>query len=658
MKQLSDKWLALFSMAASGIVLAVILFLSEGFNGGGDSVIHYFLARFGFAYPQNFLNLWGRPFYTIATFPFAQLGIKGVMGLHIILALLTAWLAYLTMRLLQAKSTYLVPFFVIFIPVYLEAIFSAIPDTFFGFLLVFSVYLFFRKQYILSAVILSFLPFTRLEGMLLLPVTGVVFLLVRQWKSILFLTTGSLLFTFIGGLYFHDFLWIVHQFPYFTNHSVYSQFSGSIFRFIDAYPYVFGLPLSLLFIAGIVLVLISLLSRSSTRSSKGALFSFFLLIILPALIYFGLHTYLYWQGKGGSIGLVRVMAAIAPLIGMTAFWAYQSLVERFIVQLWLKIALHLVLLFMIIQASFLVYKFPVDQGIEEQLVCKATLWLEKTPYIDRKIFYTAPYVPYFLGMDPYDNKRGQILWNHHPEAPFLDETIPFSLGTIIFWDTHFGHHESRVPLDSLMKLSSLRLLNRFANTPPHRTMGGIPYEIYIFEKNPPGVTSNNYLIRDSLEQAPLSALLYKEIGHHGFEEPDGMISKEELADTQAFSGVQSCFLSEREYLNGINAPVQDFTIKRENLIVEITLELFPLVDFRKNKVKLVVSLENSSRSDFYWSHDFGENDAALNCWNSFHFRIQLPEIKTESDYLKVYLWNIGKQGLFVDDFRVGLYMPH
>jgi len=88
----------------------------------------------------------GRPLFSILSSPFAQFGFYGIKVFNVILALMTMLLGFLTAKKLGYSSKLLAFVMIGFAPIYFITIFSALTEILAGFVLILSVYLFFRKS--------------------------------------------------------------------------------------------------------------------------------------------------------------------------------------------------------------------------------------------------------------------------------------------------------------------------------------------------------------------------------------------------------------------------------------------------------------------------------------------------------------------------------
>ncbi|MCK9421879.1 MAG: hypothetical protein M0Q38_04725 [Bacteroidales bacterium] len=68
----------------------------------------------------------------------------------------------------------------------------------------------------------------------------------------------------------------------------------------------------------------------------------------------------------------------------------------------------------------------------------------------------------------------------------------------------------------------------------------------------------------------------------------------------------------------------------------------------------VISIENNGNSYNYSSAILNKLNLRQNQWNKVVIRAPLDQVKSQNDVLKVYIWNPGKQKIFIDDLKVDL----
>ncbi|MDD4109890.1 MAG: hypothetical protein PHH93_14330, partial [Prolixibacteraceae bacterium] len=222
------------------ILIQVFLLLFNGSTyGGADNIGHYQIARYSFKYPELFLDLWGKPVYTTLVAPFTLYGYKAAKAFNLILTLLTLWMSSkITDHLFPGRSVFAI-ILIAFSPVYFLLAISCLTEILFSFVLIAAIFLFIKNRYSLSAVVISFIPFIRTEGFIILPVFALAFLLKRSHLSVFLLFTGTLIYSLTGYFVSGDILWVVNQMPYSLGESIYG--SGRLFHFIEKSPDIFGI---------------------------------------------------------------------------------------------------------------------------------------------------------------------------------------------------------------------------------------------------------------------------------------------------------------------------------------------------------------------------------------------------------------------------------
>ena len=488
MKGVFDKYLYLIVLAGCLILLFILSLLSEGYFGGADNINHYFISHYAFKYPLLFLNSWGRPLYTILSSPFAQFGFHGAVLFNVFLGILTAFIAYRVVKKLEITPPVLIILFVCFTPLYCIMLLTSLTEILFGFVLVLAIYFFFQKKYVLSSVIISFLPFARSEGFILLIIFFLAYLLKKEFKAIPFLLSGFLFFSLTGCFFYKDLLWVIHKFPYVKKHSVYLE-TGPLLYFFNKRQFIFGLPYQILFLFGLSGLILRFFSKDKHLKVKA--FYEFLLILLPFVIYFIFHSFLFWKGIGGSVGEIRVMAGILPLSAIICLMGYQMIDVVFLRERWRKLLFAIVVISWCLFTNFTVFQYPVNLGPEETIIKQATSWVQSRNFSKKPVYFTDLNSCFFLGLDPYDTKQSFQLW-----TPRYLDFIPDS--SILIWDAHFGPNESKISLDSLNLNAHFKLLKIFKPPSERKTYGGHSYEVDIFMKLPVTEVSFNLAIRDSI----------------------------------------------------------------------------------------------------------------------------------------------------------------
>lgn len=451
-------------------LLLVLAIVSTGTPESGDSYQHYLMAKYSFQHPELLLDLWGKPVFTLLSAPFAAAGFIGINIFNILCAVGTSWLGYRIAKKLDLRLPWLAVFFTMFAPIYFICIISGLTEPLFGLILIASVYLFISKRFLWGSLLISFLPFVRSEGNGIILLFLLVLLLRRQWKAVPLLAAGTLAYTAIGYFYHDDIFWLINHHPY-QGESVYGK--GDLFHFIYEAPAIVGKPLSFLFVAGIAALLIRLI-----RFKKQALQPFFteefLLIAGACALYVAGHSYVHWKGISGSSGTIRVMAAIAPAVGLVAL---RGISDLFSLISYHKVVMYpamIVLLYFVITSPFRHYEIPMQRFGEEVQLAECSEWMKAEQLADRKIVYFYPYLAYSLDIDPFNWEKRGILY---------EQGLNTEKGSIIVWDSHFGPVECMLPLERMEADSTLLMLNRFRSASWFDAEGKEKYfEVVVFEK--------------------------------------------------------------------------------------------------------------------------------------------------------------------------------
>lgn len=338
-------------------LIAGLSLLSEGYFGGADNISHYFISHYAFKYPHLFLSAWGRPVYTIISAPFALFGLQTVKLLNVMLGVATAWYAWRIAVMLKIHPAWPAMIFVCFAPLYFVMMPTALTEILFSFLAVISAYFFLKEKYIVAAILFSLLPFARSEGYLLIPIFLVALLWVRQLKAIPFLATGIIFFSLAGWICFGDILCLINRFPYPVNytHPIYHE-TGSLWHFFNRRNLIIGLPLEILFLAGVAGMIRDLFSRDGSIRNNARLLG--ILVFSPFLGYLALHSFLYWKAMGGSMGLERVMAAVLPLAAIVSLKGLCEVMKFFSFSRWVTWTLPVLVTSVVVVIPFITYKIP------------------------------------------------------------------------------------------------------------------------------------------------------------------------------------------------------------------------------------------------------------------------------------------------------------
>jgi len=456
------------------IFFLIILWKTEGYIGEADSLTHYRFSRYSWRFPEFLLHHWAKPLFTLLTSPFAQFGHGGMALFNLLAGLASAYLAWLSARKLGYNSRYLIPVMLFFMPVYSLNVLSGLTEVLFGLNIILTTYLCLDKKYLPAAIVISFSPLVRTEGIILMAVFGLFFLIKKQYRYIPWFLTGSLVYSIIGYFHFNDFFWLITQMPYAEGAAdLYGK--GKITYFVDVSPKIFGPFTSIMIALGIVLIIIDLV-----RKRTKIIYDEALLVLLPFVIYFLAHSVMWWSGIGKSFGMHRYMIAIMPLGALLTIRAF-NLMKNYFDSLTRKktygIIFTVIFTLLIISQPFKILPaFPQKFGVRDKVMYEASHYIIENDLNKNKIYYYDPAFIYFIGFDPFDPDQARE-FVPNPANPHID----IKENEIVIWDGHFSHLLN-LNLDSLKASPYFNELAIFE--PPYTIIVfGTEYKVGIFQRN-------------------------------------------------------------------------------------------------------------------------------------------------------------------------------
>lgn len=618
-KKIEEHLLYIFFVAFTFLQVFIMLFgKSEYGYGGADNIAHYQIAKYAFKYPELFLDLWGKPVYTALLAPFAQLGYKIANSFNILAAVVTMLLSVkITNRIFPGKALFSVVL-IAFAPVYFFLSVSCLTEVLFSLFLLTAVYFVVEKRFDLSAIILSFLPFIRSEGVIILPVFAIAFLLQRSYRSILFLAVGSLFYSLIGYFVFGDFLWIITQQPYSMGESIYG--SGELFHFVKKSNFIFGIPLLVLICFGLVYWTFELIKKRNFRSDNAILF---ITIVGSWILYFAAHSYVWWKGTGGSLGLTRVIGGVIPLAVLTGMKTADFLSSR-IKKPSIVYGVFSFLTALQIVLLFTQNKIMSSTDTTEELIKKSADYICFNEE-GKKVFYFNPMVIHFLDYDPYDTK--QCNWGVGDK---IQPSNSMNWGDILVWDAHFGANEGGIQLEVLENDRFLKKEKSFYPVEKVIVLGGYDYSVHIFKK----AASKNYpaLANEQFEKT-LNFESYEQAQVH-------------LIDDRKVWKLDAS----QEYSPSIT--VTPDVIKRYELLnIKASVNYKSLEYLDNDKVLLIISVDNKGKNLRYEKMALISSDYS---WNEVEIEAKMPANIPETSTIKIYVWNKDKKNILIDHISLNI----
>lgn len=610
-------------IALLGIYLLVSVVLTIVFDGtgdDGDSIVHYFFSRYAFEHPANFLNHWAKPFFVLLTSIPAQFGLDGMKIFNSLCMIGASWYAYRMAAWLAIPKAWLIPLLVLCTPMSLSHGLSGLTEPLFAFWLTWSLWLILSRRVLLGCLVLSFLPFIRSEGLIVICTLLPFLIWHKKWLALPLLGVGHLVYSIVGGLFYNDFLWVFNKIPYATIEGAYG--SGRLFHFIQYFDHVASLPISILLLVGLWSGLRRMLSYLILKSRLAISSEELWLVYGIFVSMFVAHTLFWYLGIFNSFGLMRVLLGVVPVMAIITLrglqdiaWVYASFGRK--VQQAFFLIICGVLIFYLIDD--LRHKRTLQKN-DIQLAISEILEPYRNKYQDYTLYSDAPYAAFYMKRDWFDVGRRKRL-----ASLYTGETIPAN--SIAVWDDSFGADESRVSLDQMVGDSRLIFLDSAIS---HRV---IERKAAIFEVKE--AYTENYT-------------LYKE----NFDAPSGLTT---LDSTYFFSPPYS----QKIHQPNIYSAGPEFFLGALRAEPERKLKVSAMVYYNPSEEEgslampgyLVISHESNYKS-FDWNAiplaDYGKPGE----WIEVNVEAAtLPHLSIE-DRLKIYLVNDHPTPVYVDDIKV------
>ena len=470
MKNVNENKIAYIVNLCLFIFFLILLILSEGYYGGGDNLSHFKYARAAFNHPEFLLDHWAKPVFTLLSAPFAQFGFRGVQVFNLIIGFFTGIYCYLTARELKYPFPLLASVILFFIPIYSIIVISGMTEILFGLVVIISVYYFLRERFILSAVIISFLPMVRTEGIVIVPIFALILFLKKKYRYLPWLITGFVLYSVIGFFYFKDIFWLITKMPYRGATDLYG--TGSFGYYFKAAHNIFGNTINVLIIIGMLAVLYDIIKRKEKASEE------LFLILLPFVIYFFAHVIMWWSGIGNSIGEHRYMAAICPVVAILSLKGLNVIVKLIPDKLNKKYVTYGIItafMYFVVTQPFKISTLPVQLAVYQKVTKECANWIKTNHYDQRKIYLYDPDFIYYLNLDPFDEETcHELIYNNDNPGERIEP------GALVLWDAHYSPN-CGLTIDKMENSNDFKMLQKFKPEHPFK-MFNRDYEVIIFER--------------------------------------------------------------------------------------------------------------------------------------------------------------------------------
>jgi hypothetical protein len=464
--------MALLIFAGAAVFSLGVLMHFNVITDVSDGIMHYQIARFAPQHPYLFLDPWGKPlFTTLASLP-AQLGFYGVVAFNLLVGGATVFFG---LKLLPQSSWlgWSWPVWLLSSQLYFNTLLGGLTEPLFGLLLILALYFAQKQWWKALAIVLGLSFFSRPESVVLIPLGTLLLLHHKQWKAVLYIAVPFLLVSLMGWPYYKEFFWYITHQTYTGAKDIYG--SGPWNFFLMRLPEIYGWPL----LAGLGLMTLGAITKQPTTKQPTA-HSYLLLAGLPALCILLLHSYLWWQGAKGSLGLLRVMATTTPAIVALLFFQIAKWE-----QLWPKLT-RTVFFVMTLAAGYVAGvayyqdRHSYIQPNPLQYQPKAVgAWLQAHQK-ENVVAFLHPLVGFFGNLNPEDTTQTQLIWRLRKQEPYLG----LAAGDYLVWDAPHTPNEGNLKLEELLQHPAFEPIAYFPPVENARTLGDIPLEFFVFEAMP------------------------------------------------------------------------------------------------------------------------------------------------------------------------------
>ncbi len=442
---------ALFSVKSFYFLFAVLVavfistcFVFDGIGNGGDSVLHYLIAKYAPTHPHLYFFHWGKPFFTLLASAFAQFGFQGIKLFNTICTFSAIYFSYKLAQHYSIKNAALLLLLVVLWPLTISVNFTGLTEPLFACILIASIYLIAIKKEIQGSFLISFLPFVRSEGLIILLVLTIYFIINRNKIALALLAAGHLLMSLAGVWVYKDILWVFTKIPYAYLNPIYGK--GTWDHFFIQLNFMIGpIQYALLIIAVLSLCYQYKLSVVKQVFLNPKLF----LIYLVFVAFFLAHTLFWTLGIFGSMGLTRVFYGIMPLMALIVLEGYN--VVNLYIENHHKQGLKFIPIAIV--AAMFVFPFlnnPASYNLkrdlllsqEEQLLKDSVCSYLKTNQSTPLLVASDYRIPYFLEKDPFDSACYQ---SGRCFTKLKAQKVPFNY----VWDNWFSEVEDQIGLERL-----------------------------------------------------------------------------------------------------------------------------------------------------------------------------------------------------------------
>jgi hypothetical protein len=349
-----------------------------------------------------------------------------------------------------------------------------------------------------------------------------------------------------------------------------------------------------------------------------------------------------------SLGLVRVMVGVSPIAGIIALMGFNK-IEKLIQSTKLRGLLLTSILLLTVIPGVLKYKSEFQEDPHSVVIEKAVTWLRTTNNLQHHLIAHDPSFSFISKIDAWDQK---VIQYGFSDANMPEKELPDS--SIFVWDAHFSQNEGKIAASKILENPSFELIAYFEPDIPFKVLNGYDYCIMIFRKvNSRSV--DNFQVLDHLkDKLGGGYLVYSEKFDFETSVPDKVTEKFRTASTDSIVNFYYQMGAESDFSPCIQITKKQLEISNQ-LKLDVSFDFLPEEAFVNNEVAMVFSVEENDKSYFYQAEDILPFNLKADHWNHAKFRFSMPEVVRPNSIVKIYLWDIKKKKIKLDNLSVQVY---
>jgi len=256
-----------------------------------------------------------------------------------------------------------------------------------------------------------------------------------------------------------------------------------------------------------------------------------------------------------------------------------------------------------------------------------------------------PYFAFSTGVDAWDSRVVQYGFSNND---FPEKDLPDS--TIFIWDAHFSANEGRLSLEKIIQNANFEIVKVFEPEIPFKVLGGNDFRIIIFRKTSvPQFNDISFLDKLTGDEFNAGIYYHEEMN---FEHP---FSDQQMENRRVRSSAESqnfmIDLKGAEFSPAFVIPAERIKSGVHNKI-RLILDICRLDPCGPNRLFMVLSAEKDGHSYHYVTSDVCQQIRDKNLWSKTDFVFEIPEVLKKNSIIKIYIWNIEKCGILMDNFKL------